>query len=684
VRRPLSVFGLFVAAFLLRCRFIGDVFLEGRVLPFDPDSSIHLWRIETAVRDHLQPARFDPFLNAPDGARVILPDGFAVLLAAFARLFHGAGQSRYQVQVACMLAMPLLGAVAVLGVYALGRRIYGHAVGLAAGAIAALLPAHILGGMLGHVDHHVIELALPPFVLALLLGAASAGGARRTMALALGAGALLGVFVHCVPSALLHLAVLTAALVAASIGAAHTGERDGARRLLLGTAVACAVAAALTQLDGRMRDGFAFYRPSALAPVGLLAAAVATFALSQVARRGESALVALAAGLALMAGAALFGLRDALGFVGRAGVLSLVTESQPITVDPFGAVELLTLALPLVPIALVLAARRSPSAGSWALLAAGLAGLALSCLQGRFAVLLAPTASVALGKSTVELWGRSARMRVAVALVALAAFAPCVRYLARTSLTGVEELSTLEAAEWLARNTPPAGERSGHTRPPYTVLAMWGVGSHYAYLADRPLVAGGLYHGDYADGLNDDLAALFGDDDPAPILDRRRVEWVVLPVLAPEIEAAHRQIMGLGAPAHPSLYTQLFDHDGAAMLGGGRVFPALDRLRLVHESPFAGERAGRAVPAVKIFRRVKGALLVGRCDSPRVVARIRAVNDQGRAVELVNQAGCANGVFGLRLPYPGSAQVALGPGRPPATVEVSEADVQSGNELAVP
>src|SRR5207244_4391644 len=46
---------LVLAGFLIRCIYLREVFLDGRVLPFDPDSFYHLWRIEQTAHTGATP-----------------------------------------------------------------------------------------------------------------------------------------------------------------------------------------------------------------------------------------------------------------------------------------------------------------------------------------------------------------------------------------------------------------------------------------------------------------------------------------------------------------------------------------------------------------------------------------------------------------------------------------------------
>ena len=125
---------------------------------------------------------------------------------------------------------------------------------------------------------------------------------------------------------------------------------------------------------------------------------------------------------------------------------------------------------------------------------------------------------------------------------------------------------------------------------------MWGDGSHVAYHSDRPVVVAELLHGDYGRGLEDAVQSLYGDD-PGPIIERRRVRYLVLVAQDPSVEQMHRRILGLGPPTKPPLFPHLFDFDGGSVAiqtdEGTGVIPARGDLRLVHEAGFSSRRGTR-------------------------------------------------------------------------------------------
>ena len=92
---------------------------SGTVL-LDTDAYYHLRRIQFAVHHFPAVPAFDPYVNFPEGARIIWPPGFDLLLATAARAFT-AHPSAAWVERASAVAVPLLGLAAVLAVYAFAR-----------------------------------------------------------------------------------------------------------------------------------------------------------------------------------------------------------------------------------------------------------------------------------------------------------------------------------------------------------------------------------------------------------------------------------------------------------------------------------------------------------------------------------------------------------------------------------
>lgn len=668
---------------LARCRFVADVFLPGRILPFDPDSSFHLWRIEEAVRTGVLP-HFDPFLNAPYGARVIYPDGYDGLIAALARAFFGEGASRADVQLLAVCTTPLLGSLAILCAYALGRRLVGRGAARWAAFLCAILPAAMQPGMLGLVDHHLFELALPPLALTLLFGAEDGGRWRRAGS-ALGAALALATLWYTAPATMLHVFVVLVGVGVAAVAHARVSP-PRASRLLLGAGAALAVAALLMLPDALGRSGYAYFEPSRLQVVLYGGASLALLLLGWVARVGLRALLLSGAALGVLAVILALTLLDAAtagaGFLSREGVLALVTESAPVWEQPWRAVEVMSLGAPGLPLAFFWAARRTRTPESLALGAVGLSGCLLFALQLRFAVVLVIPAAVVFGAVLHAAFGATRGLRrVLVGALLLGALAPSALFWLDATLIDAEAVAVAETSAFLRAHTPPAGARAERGRAKYSLLTMWGVGNHFAYHAERPVLVGAMYHGDHAHGLRDTLRILHGDEEPTPLLEAREVRYLVLPEPIEAVIGVHRQYLGLSTPrTRPTLHERLFSHGGSAIGDGtGKTLASLGTFREV----FRTQVSVGSEPVLKVFERVQGARLRGACARPTVDARqvVPTAGVDGRP--FVASALCLGGRFELRLPYAGETQLRSGVGSA-HRLTVPVAAVERGDVLEVP
>ena len=236
----LALVALLGLAWAARTSNRAQVFTPDGVVLGEFDPYYHVWRVFQTLRDYPRVPVFDPAMNFPKGAVVIWPPLFDLGIATAARLAGlGPGDVEAVERLACHVP-PLLGALSVLPVFFLARRLLGDPRwALLATAVFAFTPIHAWYSRLGFVDHHVaVTLAQVLMLLAFLRGidafrdGASAGAGRRLAAVAAGAASLaLGLlvwngFVFFV--FLLDLALLAALVV--------ERDREGSRLWLLGLA----------------------------------------------------------------------------------------------------------------------------------------------------------------------------------------------------------------------------------------------------------------------------------------------------------------------------------------------------------------------------------------------------------------------------------------------------------------
>jgi dolichyl-diphosphooligosaccharide--protein glycosyltransferase len=688
----LALPAILTLAAVARSRSLPDVFFEGRVLPIGNDSAYHLWRIEEAVHGALAPPRFDPFLNAPDGAAMPWPDGFDFLIALVARVFAGADASRLDVQLAAFAVVLLLGLLSVLAVWALARHIAGGFAALGAATIAAVLPGFTSQATIGIVDHHVCEMLFPPLALLFILRARTRPGARSVALHGVLAGLSLAATWHTVLAAMLHVSIVCGAAFAGAAASVWRSARGSARalearRTLLVTALALVTATSLVVPDAISRGGWVFFATSLLQPAAFAAAGVIFATLAWVAGFGGRAFFVSTAAIAVAAVAMLAlvlpEIFAGLTFVGREGVLALVTESAPIWELPMDALSLASGGALVMPFALGFIAWRQRSPESVALAAMGLLAFVVFVLQLRFVTALGPPLAIALGAAIVALWRAKIHFsRGTAVLLALALLAPTAHYFVTVHWSGAEPVALYDLSSWLRKHTPSVGPRREGTRAPFTILSMWGIGNVIAYHSERPVVASAMYHGEHERGLRDALTALHGDADPNGIFERRRVRYVVVGPVFPTLERAHRRMLGLEErAARPTLHTHLYLHDGRALPNHTHPVRARSNLRLVHETPaLAPGGPPKGAPYFAVFERVRGAILRGQCAGDAIVrARLALRSNLGRRFLYLEEATCVGGAFLLRVPYAGHARLEGAIGAREAIL--SDEDVRTGRAV---
>jgi dolichyl-diphosphooligosaccharide--protein glycosyltransferase len=741
LERAAAALALFGLAFAVR-----SLTLPLRLGPLgplhDPDSYYHARRILYGALHFPSVLARDPYINHPHGGEPIWSPLFDWAGAALARVVLGAPEPESLERLLAWIP-PLLGALTVLCAARFGARHFGGGAGLLAGALLAVLPAHVAYSQLGYVDHHAAEaLAAAALLLAGagLLARLEAGAPAARPALA--CGAVVGLALLLWPGMLLHVVLLE--LTAAGFLLSRrrrVGLEATARALALAHAAAFAALAPFAL--GRHWERWGAFHPVVLSGFQpwLLGSAAAAYALVAAALRrappecsllrrlataGSAAALVLAASalwLPELPGAA----RDAWDWlVRRESFQASVTESQPLLLPrgrldlrpALGQLSALPLLLPLlVPVALC-DLRRSRSRAAGALLLVFAAGLlAATLLQLRFGnsfcVALAPLsgwcAALLARGGAPRLGAARARAAVAAGLLvcvapALAGYRPELANLARWLAGGEPHLDPgawrrlrlLEVARWIRDGTPAtSGWLEAGARPEYAVLAPWPDGHLLEWVARRPTAV---------DNFGDDVGAenlpLSFEYYRAP---EERASEILEALGARYAIFEYRRLREWAKLGPRALLPRLYFADGGAAPRSFAVergvlkrlrlpAPAVERHRLVYESeanPGAPER-----PAFKIYEHVRGALLVGAsAPGAPVEARLPAETNRGRHFEFVSHTRAdARGRFALRFPYATQgappAVVPAGPVRVESAgrvwrVEVPEAAVQGGLEVAV-
>lgn len=658
----------------------GEVFFGG----FDP--WYHMRRIDQVLATGALPAH-DAYLNFPTGAPVDWPPGFDLLMAALVRLLSPLLPASVTPGAICAAAVPVIGALTAVATFALAVHLGGRRAGIAAGLIVAAAAANIDYSTVGRVDHNALE---PLLLVAVLASAAWAWGAPDRALRQIVLGATLAVVPGFWPGAIVFSLPIAAAGAYAVVGGA--GLRPLA--IAFGTAAVLGAALALTTPWGR--DGRAVYyalswfQPATFVVCALGIAAAAW--LTPWLRAGPPGRWwggAVAAGAVVAIGLAGTPAGPALGrgfdyLLGFEAQISVVAESR----SPLrsGVPFFLRWCTPLVllaPPALVWSLRREGLRGlparvavAFALAEVGLLGL----LQVRFVpiavVPLAVVTGVALDAALGRLHRRPDRagrmgggaLAGAVLASLLWSMAP---FLSWTPDVSPHVIRSMDSLLWLRNVAPPtAGFDEGTPQPEYGVLSSWTLGHHVTYVGRKPNVANPLGQTEpNLAGLRR-AAAIQLADDPAEAtsrVDASGIRFLLLTPLHDDLESLCRNDgrastdylrapPGGGRQLTPAYFrtfhSRLYLDDGGPVSIEGAPVEPLEGYRLVHESTARAAFLGRPVPHAKIFERVRGAVLQGRCTPGSEVRVSLRVETPGREFpwHRTTIAG-PDGAFAVRVPY---------------------------------
>lgn len=149
--KALALFGVFVFSLGVRALGFEHVFTDEGVVFAPADATYHMRRAFYTFVNFPSPLLRDNYLNFPGGVNVPWPPLFDFLVAGTARLFaeDQAGFERVGAW-----ASSLFGALTVVPIYFIARRVAGAGVGLFAGLLFSLFPICVKYGRVGNPDHH--------------------------------------------------------------------------------------------------------------------------------------------------------------------------------------------------------------------------------------------------------------------------------------------------------------------------------------------------------------------------------------------------------------------------------------------------------------------------------------------------------------------------------------------------
>jgi len=719
---------LFVALFAgaaARVLSVRALVLSGPgALLLSTDPYYHARRIQHAVRHFPSVPEFDPFVNFPEGARIIWPKGFDLLLASAARLALPDPRPDL-VERFCALAIPLLGVLAIVAVYALARVSLGRpAAGVAAIAFA-FLQFPVDYSLLGYVDHHVVEPLFLAIAGALLLAGLERRGAR---AAALGAAAGVAAALSCAFVTIgMAIVILIGALATfEGLRGRLPGARPAAIAAVAGSAIALLPLCAMTPWGRSGEYTYLALSPfqahlavagAALALAGVLGTARALPARGRAVAAGVGTAVAAAA-IAHGGTALIEPIREAAGFLTRRDLLvSSVLESQPLSSQGWsGALFALTPLGFLAPALLATAAwrDRGRAAGPAAILC--LAIFAMGLAQLRFLPMGSIAVAWGAGRLAAFVWDLAARLPHA-AWGRLAATAAIVAGFPATRLAGhdpIERLAPHRDALDLAEEfrtvlrDPRVDTDRFDVRPPWGVIAPWSLGHLLLYRGGVAVVASPFGQAAWhIEGVRRVLRFSLAESDAEAAARCRRLGALYVVTANPltgvlkdtkvlglptdrYVEARPQPGGGLGVWITPAFLQtagfRLHMLDASAVSAPGVAIAAMPSFRLVWESQGRVDERITSTGSLrfpqpayyKLFEVVAGARVEGRCapGAPVTIATQRMTN-LGRIFDWHDETPCApEGRYALRAPYAASYRVIQG-GRV-REVEITDAQTREG------
>jgi dolichyl-phosphooligosaccharide-protein glycotransferase len=190
-RQVLLVALIALAAFGIRTYPAWNSVFNDRGVSFlETDAWYHVRLVENQVRNYPWRVTVDPYA-ALGGQFVPIAPLFDTLTSTAVVMLHGRDATPREVERVAAFVPPVLGALTVVAVWALARRMFDGRAALIAAALLATLPGHFLDRtMLGFVDHHALEALLAVVTLYAFARALHA----RSIAPAAVAGLVLGAY----------------------------------------------------------------------------------------------------------------------------------------------------------------------------------------------------------------------------------------------------------------------------------------------------------------------------------------------------------------------------------------------------------------------------------------------------------------------------------------------------------
>ncbi|MBW2244989.1 MAG: glycosyltransferase family 39 protein [Deltaproteobacteria bacterium] len=695
-------------------------FPDEETVRFAPhDASYHARRALYSFVNFPAVLTFDSYIAYPDGAPVPIPPLYDWLLAGVARIF---GQTTLTFERVAAWASPLLSALTLLPIFAVGRRLGGSGVGLGAAFLFAILPASSNRSGIGNPDHHAAVALLAACWLASLVAEAFSDRERRRRWLHIGLhGAVMAAMMLVWSGSLLYLILGEGVrLLASAVVGRHPDRlRDqSVSALLVAGLVGSWVALTGNPLGGPFSTTELSWMHSvvlvALALLAALLAVLETFKPEPIAWRR----VLRVAGLGLLIVVPLLSfeaLREPLasgtGFLAKEDVwAALNTEQQPIFSSSPGKLPATLLfgwfafLLPLAPLLVALRWRGGHPPEALVIVFTWTTLLALLTLgQVRYAMDFAVVGSAVFAWSLAGMkrwlapWLPRAGLATALVIgIGVVLLWPPLRFHARVLVrfwklpsTVAGQITSSERVrrfgEEIQRVTPEtSGFLDSEALPEYGLLVPPSLGHSLLYYARRPVPANNF--GPYLDIDKYHQASEFyqvaSEAEAVAIAAKLGARYVVT------------QVQGVSGKRPGAFFRQLHLGDAAATSGRS----ALQHFRLITEAEDDGPPASASMRRrrpihFKLFERVEGAVLEAQGEPGELlVAKVQITSPRGRVIRYraVSRAD-SSGMARVRVPYStddvaparATGPYAIGFSGARWQVPVSDASVREGAVLRI-
>ncbi|MDP6835954.1 MAG: hypothetical protein QF551_04400 [Candidatus Marinimicrobia bacterium] len=643
------------------------VFSEDGPLVWDPDAVYHLRRAELTTQNYPVVPVYDSYINHPDGAYVIWPPLYDLVLATvwlILKLIPGISSP-----ISVIVLLPPLLMAAVCGVvYRTGLRLWPRKKWLACTvALApALLPATVLYSYIGQLDHHAAEFLFIALIIDGLVKTLQNLPRNSTTRSTLRTGWMTGLFLG-LGLLVQHGLLFMEAVILLSLILCY--PRSGSNVWTVGAAVNT-VAFLVTAPFGLYAHlngvPFAHTHFGAFQPLIVMEASLFYFTLWLITsaaktRMGKyhSLILITSVTLTLLAGG--FLLQEIMA--GATFILGTWSEWEEhigefqsiLRLSPADALSQLGLQMSwlavLIPVGwvLMLISWKRTDSGHRVLFIATAVFAVMGGLQIRYLPFLSLYMGIILGIAAMSLSRKLPKRAIAILfpLLVAAGYIPCLKAIGTKHITYDTFTQLHPILTWLDENTPdtsyyPLPDSSAE----YGVLSEWSLGHYIQYYGRRPALADNF--GEHASDLSRLTEFFLATENQSTyeLLDRYNVRYVLCrglywtfqsllmdegkeTYLAGQIPAGQSASEIVFSPRiYPTVLYRLTRRYGSAVTDQqGNYAPPLDRLRLVAESEAEDEQitSGPEIAQIKLFEYVSGAGIKLSGLSPGEAASITGI-----------------------------------------------------------